>query len=206
MATAEGVHFAHCNQGEYVGSCKYGNPDCQALDVHVPIIPKPGDMVTIRSKPVGDQPINGVHVEDGRGLRAFFASELVQRTLEDGRLLIRTKVVSYGGHVDDEEGWYGDDWYVDDGDDGWALVPRSLMVADSDPIYGPNADQPTSGRPTGVSAADWNIYKMLKKRCEDMSVPIHPVPGAFGHQHVVVLSVLEMDWLLRQVAEMMGVE
>lgn len=25
------VHLAHCNQGEYRGSCKYGDDDCPAL-------------------------------------------------------------------------------------------------------------------------------------------------------------------------------
>jgi hypothetical protein len=27
----EGVHLFHCNQGEYVGSCKYGDEDCPAF-------------------------------------------------------------------------------------------------------------------------------------------------------------------------------
>ncbi len=26
-----GVHMSHCNQGEYEGSCKYGDTDCPAL-------------------------------------------------------------------------------------------------------------------------------------------------------------------------------
>ncbi len=27
-----GVHLSHCNQGEYVGSCKFGADDCPALE------------------------------------------------------------------------------------------------------------------------------------------------------------------------------
>ncbi len=26
-----GVHMSHCNQGEYKGSCKYGDDNCPAL-------------------------------------------------------------------------------------------------------------------------------------------------------------------------------
>ena len=31
----EQVHKAHCNQGEYVGSCKYGEDDCPAMTENV---------------------------------------------------------------------------------------------------------------------------------------------------------------------------
>jgi hypothetical protein len=26
-----GVHLSHCDQGEYLGVCKYGDPDCPAI-------------------------------------------------------------------------------------------------------------------------------------------------------------------------------
>ena len=28
----DAVHLRHCNQGEYEGSCKYGEPNCPACD------------------------------------------------------------------------------------------------------------------------------------------------------------------------------
>jgi hypothetical protein len=35
-----GVHEAHCNQGDYLGSCKYGDEDCPMKGT-IPVLDRP---------------------------------------------------------------------------------------------------------------------------------------------------------------------
>lgn len=172
------AHLAHCNQGEWEGSCKYGEPGCPAMAteasaargwslfprykkdkpipsqpeaVHRPMLPVPGEMVTIRTECVIiRQPAHGPYV-----------------------VVVETGL-----------------------SDGLTAISADLVVADSDPIYGRNADQSSSGRPAGVTAEDWSIWNTLRERSEKMCPPVHVAAGALDHVHVCVVSVDEMAWLV----------
>ena len=40
------VHLIHCNQGEFEGSCKYGDADCPAMKAH----PECDKMLAVKDK------------------------------------------------------------------------------------------------------------------------------------------------------------
>ncbi|CAG7580174.1 MAG: hypothetical protein SLAVMIC_00284 [uncultured marine phage] len=68
------IHYAHCNQGEYEGSCKYGEVDCPVLDDENIDVTWWGSN---RDEESGGDAYDQLHklIEETQSIKAFFENE-----------------------------------------------------------------------------------------------------------------------------------